>query len=196
VIAGHVGDTAVPFRFDRERHEYTDLSTGEIRPNISIMLERAGIADSTWMTVESRVRGRVVHKLTADHDLGVATYPGPYSGYLAGYVTAVGIMRPEWLTIEVPRLHRMYRYGGTPDRSMVYEGLTAMLEIKTGEAEKAHGIQTALQAILEAEHLLLSAESIARFCLYLKADGKFKLEEHTRRRDFDTAYRIIREQCS
>lgn len=191
--------SAVGFRFDEERHEYTDLSTGEIRPNISLMLERDGQTDSTWMTPESRVRGRAVHKLTADYDLGaitVAAAPPELHGYLAAHALAVGIMRPEWVAIEVPRLHRVYRFGGRPDRAMIFGGLSAVLDEKSGDPEKGHAIQTALQAILEGEHFNLAPESVGRFCLYLKADGKFRLEEHTHRRDFDTAYRIIREQCS
>lgn len=193
---------AVGFRFDAERHEYTDLETGEIRPNISLMLERDGQTDSTWMTPASRARGSAVHKLTADYDLGaivVDDAPEMYRAFLAAHAKAVGIMRPEWLTIEIPRLHRMYRFGGRPDRSMVYAGQIAVLEVKTGEKLKAHGVQLALHAILEAEYVNLPAEAIARFVLYLRADGpvgKFSLEEYTRRRDFDTAYRIIREQCS
>lgn len=189
----------VPFRFDAETHEYVELEGGTVRPHITGMLERAGLVDSTWMTADSRWRGTAVHKLTADYDLGALERPAacssPFKGYLLAHVKAVGIMRPEFVAIEEPRLHSRYRFGGRPDRAMIYNGLAAVLEIKSAEPSPAHEVQTALQAILEGERFELPPETLGRFCLYLKPDGRFRLEEHTRIRDFDAAYRIIRQQC-
>jgi hypothetical protein len=185
------------FRYDDSDHSY--WLDGQQVPSITQMIERAGLVDSTWLTQASRERGTAVHALTASYDLGAIERPAscssPYKGYLLAHVKAVGIMRPEFVAVEEPRLHSRYRFGGRPDRAMLYNGLAGVLEIKTAEPSKAHECQTALQAILESERFELPAEALGRFCLYLKPDGRFRLEEHRRRRDFDVAFRLIREQC-
>jgi len=73
-------------------------------------------------------------------------------------------------------------------------GRQAIFEIKSGLPTKAHPIQTALQAILVAGQSgnLLPATQWARYCEYLKPNGRYKLEEHRDRGDFDEAYEIIR----
>ncbi len=190
---------SLEFRFDAGAHEYVELATGSVLPHITGMLQRAGWVDDLWFTEESCERGTAVHKLTADYDLGaldVASCVSPYRGYLLAHVTAIGIMRPEIVAVEEPRVHSRYRFGGRPDRAVIYNGVKAVLEGKSGGPAKSHGIQTALQAILEAERFEMAPESLGRFCLYWKPNGKFKLEEHKRRQDFDEAYRIIREYAA
>jgi hypothetical protein len=167
--------------------------------HVTQMLERDGLTDDTWMTQESRVRGTIVHKLTADYDLGAMPDPSTctsrHKGYLLAHVAAIGIVRPEILAVEEPRVSVRYRFGGRPDRVAKLYGALGVLEIKTAAPARAHEVQTALQAILEAERRGLPPEALVRYCLYLKPDGRWRLEEHTRTRDFDAAYRIIREQC-
>jgi hypothetical protein len=188
----------LPFRFDADTHRYI-LEGGQVVPHITEMLERGGLVDNTWYTEESSERGRAVHKLTADYDMGALENPAScvsgYKGYLLAHVKAVGIMRPEWLAIEEPRVHSKHRFGGRPDRVCKVYGLASVLEGKTGQEERSHGVQTALQAILEAERLHLPAQAIARLVLYWKPDGRFKLVEMSRERDFDEAYRLIRTYC-
>lgn len=191
-----IPEAAGVFAYDEDTHTYT--VDGEVRPHVTGMLERAGESDSTWMTADSRIRGRAVHRMTADVDLGALdprTFGHIYKGFLLAHVKAISIMRPQWIAIEEARLHPRFRYGCRTDRVMRYMGVGAVLEIKSGEPTKAHEIQTALQAIVEADRFQVPPEMVARFCLYLKVNGQFKLEEHTRRRDFDKAYKIIREQC-
>lgn len=189
----------IRFRFDAGAHEYVELDTGAVLPHITGMLEAAGVVDSTWFTEESCVRGTAVHQLTADYDLGALDLPScvtPYRGYLLSHVAAMGIIRPEIVAVEEPRVHERYRFGGRPDRAVIAYELKSVLEGKSGPPAKSHGIQTALQAILEAERWSLPPEHVGRFCLYWQPNGRFKLEEHTRRQDFDEAYRIIRKYAS
>jgi hypothetical protein len=194
----------VLFRFDASRHEYLDLATRRPFPHITGMLEAAGLVDDLWYTEESSARGTAVHRMTADYDLGaldVETCVSPFRGYLLAHVEAMGILRPEILTVEEPRVHRVHRYGGRPDRTIRYDGAVGVLEIKTTTAPaKSHPVQTALQAILVEEELGVPAESLVRLALYLGPTGRWRCIQHgtvtfDQRRDFDRARAIIRDCC-
>jgi hypothetical protein len=186
------------FRFDAERHEYIDLETGSVLPHITGMLARTGWADDTWYTEESSARGTAVHRLTAEYDLDaldLASCISPFRGWLLAHVNAVNVVRPQILAVEEPLVHPVYKYGGRPDRLVVVDRAFGVWEEKTAAPAKAHAIQTALQAFLAALEHDLPAELVRRWCVYLKDKGKWKLEEHTRRADFDEARRIIRLCC-
>jgi hypothetical protein len=189
----------VAFRFEPIEHVYTDLATGEEIPHITGLLARTGWIDDTWYSEESCERGQQVHSLTAAFDLGglidVSGCVSAYKGYLQSHVKAMSIIRPTILSVEEPLVHPTLRFAGRPDRDLVAFGLRAVMEGKSGPAARSHMIQTALQAILVSVDAKLPPESIARFALYWQANGKFKLEEHTNRRDFDEAFRIIRRCC-
>lgn len=184
------------FRFDAANHEYLNPETGEVYPHITGMLERTGWIDDTWFTEESSDRGTAVHRLTADFDLGaldVASCTSIFRGYLLAHVQAVGILKPEMIAVEEPLVHPRLRFGGRPDRDMVAMKQRGVWEVKSGAPARSHQIQTALQAILVGHEAGLPPESLLRLCCYVKDKGKFKVEEHKDRRDFDEAYRIIRE---
>lgn len=188
---------SIPFRFDADRHVYVALDTGEIVPNITRLLKLAGLIDDRWYSEESCERGKVVHQLTAEYDLGaldLADLQGhPYAGYVHAHIAVMGIMRPTWLHIETPAVHRIHRFGGRPDRVGLVYATGSVLEVKSGDPEPAHMVQTALQAILVAEELEVPPRLVQRFAEYVKADGKYKVEHHTNPRDFDKAFDIIRE---
>ena len=194
------------WRFEAWEHRYIDAVTGEEYPHITELLERTGWVDDTWFTEESCERGTQAHRLTADYDLGaldVASCVSAYRGYLLSHVAAVALMQPDFLAVEEPLVHPVYRYGGRPDREVRAYGLLGVLEGKTAIPAKSHMVQTALQAILVAPRYGIHPEALARFCLYwqkptkAKPDKvKFKLEEHTDRRDLDEAYRVIRRCCA
>lgn len=188
---------AVEFHYDDDKHEYTDAA-GETLPHITGMLERCGWIDDRWFKEEHSIRGTAVHKLTADYDLGALdpkSCTSHYKGWLLGHVKCMSILRPEILEVEVPRIHPDFRFGGRIDRILkVYRQLT-ISEIKSGGPEKAHQIQTALQAILASVEYGLPAEAWPRYAEYLQRDGKFKFVPHDKRADFDEAYRIIRRCC-
>jgi len=194
------GQSAVhPFRFDVETHQYVDLVSGEELPHITGMLWQTNWIDDRWYTEESCDRGQAVHKLTADFDLGALDPDmcvSPFRNYLLAHVKAMTTLRPEILSVEEPIAHGHYRFAGRPDRVERIYGLLSVLEIKSGDPEKSHQIQTALQAILTSSRTNLPAEMWGRFALYVKKNGKFKVEQHRDRKDFDEAYRIIRAVCA
>lgn len=183
------------FRFDALLHAYIETATGVELPHVTGMLERAGLIDSRFYTDDSRERGSHVHRLTADFDLGAIgpdDVQGKFRSYLLSYVDAMKVIPHCWDAIEEPTVHPSFRFGGRPDRvGRIYTTL-GVLEVKTGLVEKAHPIQTALQAILVAPKLGIPPEIIDRFCLYVKPTGRWKLEQHRERRDLIEAQRIIR----
>jgi hypothetical protein len=185
--------------FNANRHEYIDLTLGEIVPHITGMLEEAGWIDARWYTEESSERGRAVHQLTADYDLGAIADPrsvtSKYKNWLLAHVTTMAILRPTWRHVEVPLFSARHHYGGRPDRAGLVYAAESVAEIKSGAFEKAHGIQLALQAILVSEEVGIPPEFISRYGFYFSHKGKFGVEEFVDRRDFDEAYRIIRTCC-
>ena len=70
-----------------------------------------------------------------------------------------------------------------------------MVECKSGAEEAAHGIQMALQAMLVAQEYNIPATTIQRYAIYVKSNGKFKMQHFTNRRDFDGAADLIRRFC-
>ncbi len=187
------------FRFDSVNHEYVSMETGEAYPHITGLLKVAGLVDDRWYTAESRDRGSAVHRLTTDYDLGafgredVATINSKYKGWLAAHVKAMDMIRPQWRHIEEPFVHQTHLYGGRPDRVGLVYGAVSLMEIKSGDVEKSHPIQLALQAILVEPEVKLPAETLPRYGLYLKANGKWRVETFVNRKDFDVARRIIRD---
>ncbi len=205
----------IRFRFDEAAHEYLDLATGDIFPSVTQMLTRTGHVDGAdFFTDESRERGSAVHELTAAYDLGalgteadVMADPSigedrgglargvGIRGYLLAHVKAMSIMRATVLEVEVPKVHPVLRFGGRPDRVLIAWGARAVLDGKSGAPAKYHRLQLALQAILDSTDALLPPESIVRYSLYWKKDGKFSLVEHRDRHDFDIAREIIQTCC-
>lgn len=185
---------ATPFRFDAAAHEY--FLEGQRVPGITEMLDRGGLYDKTWYTEASRQRGTAVHDLTSAFDLEaleVESCHSPYRNYLLAHVAAMRALKPDWWDIEVPRVHPLLKFGGRCDRvGLVFQRRT-ILEEKSGAVEKAHQVQTALQAILLESVYALPAEAWQRLALYLGPKGKFKLYEHKdTHADFAEARRLLK----
>lgn len=186
------------FAFDAVKHEYSCRATGRVFPHITGLLTADGLIDEEWYTEEGKYRGTWIHDRTAGYDRGafqVADVPAdePYRGYLLAHAAAMDAIPHTFEAIEVPRVHFGFGFGGRPDRAGTVYELRAVMEGKSGAPDKAHAIQTALQAILEAPRWGLEPHMVARFCLYWRADGSYRLVEHERRRDFDRAYKILRD---
>jgi hypothetical protein len=183
-------------RFDPVAHAYY---LDDVRvPSVTQMLHAEGLIDPTWFTEDARERGSAVHELTARMDLGaleVDEYEGLYAGYLQAHHAAMAIIRPEHLHVEVALVHRQYRYGTRLDRLSRMWSRLSVTELKTGAVAEWHGIQTALQAIAAQQETGVPATSIARYGLYLKANGKFKLERFEALADFGKALKVIRNQA-
>lgn len=183
---------SAPFRFDEQDHSYT-TDDGRV-VSITGLLAVGGWIDDRWYTEESSERGRFVHKLAADYDLGAidaCDAPPAYLGYLLAHVTLTKIVKPEWRHVEVPAVHRTLKFAGRCDRVGYVYKRGAVLEVKSGDEEKGHPIQTALQAILAADELALPAESIDRYAAYYSATGRYRLKQHVNPQDFVEARKLI-----
>jgi PD-(D/E)XK nuclease superfamily len=184
------------FRFDAEQHEYIDIATGQVLPHITGMLKDTGWIDDTWFTEESSARGQAVHRLSADYDHGalhVDSCVSIWRPWLLTYIKAIEILRPRILSIEVPRVHWGWRFGGRPDRVAQVDGAVTILEVKTGDEQDSHPIQTAIQAMLVAPDFHLPPFSIRRYCVYVRENGKFKVQPNNNRHDLDEARKVIAE---
>lgn len=189
---------APELRFEPAHHEY--FLDGVQIPSVTQMLVATGWIDPTYYTEESRRRGSIVHTLTAAYDLGTLDLDRvhQYRGYVLAYIEAMRTIRPTMLAIEEMVVHPGYPFAGKPDRVARMFGVLTIPEIKTGGRERAHAVQTALQAILVAgadrEHRL-PPTSYQRAAIYLKASGRYTLEQHPARRDFDHAYQVLHDCC-
>lgn len=183
------------FRFDPSAHEYF-LDNVQVM-SITQMLDNCCYIDDSYYTEECAERGTMVHRLTADYDMGAIEHPESveniWKGFLLAHVAAMRAMgKPAWDSIEEAVCSPVYRFGGRPDRVGKVWGAVSVLDIKTGGVYDWHGIQTALQAILVAPDYRLPATAIVRYGLNLKGNGKFTLLEHKSPRDFDRAFDVIR----
>lgn len=190
--------TEIPFRFDDVEHQYIPFDTGEPVPHITGMLWQTGKIDDQWFTEESCERGTHIHTLTARYDHGALDLEhcvSKYINYLKAHEYCINLVRPRFLEIEQPRIHPSYRFGGRPDRVGIVYGLKSVWEVKSGAFEKAHLIQTALQAILASESLGIPAEMVGRFAEYVRPNGRGKVEQFIDKADFREAYRVIEMCC-
>lgn len=191
-------------RFCPDAHEYR--LDGRVVPHITELLKLSGHIDDRWYTEESSERGRAVHALTAEFDLGaldLGTCVSQYRPWLLAYIRAMEMLRPTWEAVEMALIHPVLWFGGRPDRVGLLFGLRTILEIKTNDAAwcvtKATPIQTALQAILASgshpQAHRLPPMAWKRYALYLRPNGKSRTVEHTEVSDLDTAMEIIEQFC-
>jgi hypothetical protein len=185
--------TPVPFRFDHVEHTYT--VNGREIPHVTGMLQKAGKVDPFYYNDRVRERGRAVHSLTAEYDLGaldVSRLVSKYRGYVLAHVAAMQALKPTWVAIEEPEVHSKYLFGTRPDRIGKLYRVLSIVDEKSGVKEKWHPIQTALQAVCVSWRYNLAPEAMPRYALYVSENGRFKLEPHDKRSDIDEAYRVIK----
>ncbi len=194
---------SLPHRFNDDTHEYVSLDGSEIYPNVTGMLWAAGLVDDRFMTKESRWRGSVVHKFAERYDLGavpdVTGLVDGYKNYCLAYVAGMQKIPHEWDHIEVSRVAPTFHFASTLDRDGIVLTRDGVMEIKTTAAtpskktKQAHGVQTALQAILRHDcgHPI-EPRYQKRVVLYLFRTGAFVLEPFDDLRDLDEAARILK----
>lgn len=188
--------TTPALRFESHGHRYF-LDDVQI-PSVTQMLVATGWIDPTYYNEESRARGTAVHRHAAAYDMGALDLDRvtKYRGYVLAYIEVMRKIRPTMLAIEEMAVHPGYPFAGTPDRVALMFGVLTIPEIKTGGREKAHPVQTALQAILiAATRGGLPATSYQRAAIYLKPNGRATMERHPNRRDFDAAHEILNHCC-
>lgn len=165
------------FTFDPQAHIYR-LDGVQI-PSVTGIIKDAGLCRDYSGFQEAQWRGLHVHNACEFYDLEDLNWNSVYPQWL-GYVKAWARFRddtgfkPE--LIEFQTYHKEFRYAGTIDRIGVLDGKRFLIDLKTGEPEAWHGIQTAAYSMLEKVD--------GRGDVYLLEDGSYKLERHEDNADF------------
>lgn len=178
--------------FEPEEHVYrlhdaaTPAAWGAVLPSVTQTLQLAAVIDDTYYTEEHRTRGRYVHRMIVfdeSESVDESTVDSRLRGYLDAYRRFKRETQPGHCElIEQPLCDPILRVAGTPDQVRIFGGQLALIDHKTGSPLSAHRLQTAAY-----EHLVrgaLKCGPLKRYCLYLQASGRYRLEEHTDRRDF------------
>jgi hypothetical protein len=187
-------DTTPRLVFEPETHVYR--LGGRRVLSVTQVLTAAGLIDAEWFTEESRTRGSYVHKMIMYDEregLDERSVDERLAGYLAAYRAFVRDLSPgPCMLLEQPLADPVLRYAGTPDqlRLRPMRGRLALIDHKSGAPFPWHRLQTAAYAYLIREHAPLwniekeIVPPLARYCLYLRPNGQYRLEEHSDRNDW------------
>lgn len=176
--------------FDEERHIYTTAG-GAILPGITSTLKAAGILyeveDSQFI---DPTKGQAIHQAVhfdcendLDEELMRERTPD-----LMGYIEAarsarrnegIEVKKAEWaITDSAGALG----YATKVDAYALWRGKPTVINWKTSVKKyRFYAVQMALEA------LLFSPEHVERLGVHLRADGSYRLEHYTDRRDFIVA---------
>ena len=143
------------------------LVDGVPTPSVTEILEAVGITSSRYYKPGAAERGTAVHKMLEDYDvLGI-----PGEGlFFEAYLSFLKRAEPKIIAIERFVFVEDPRYGGTLDRVMEIDGVTYVVDIKTGWPASWHEVQLAAYARAYG-----AVDKIA--ALYLK-DGIPKFREY------------------
>lgn len=152
--------------------DHTYWYAGQRIPSVTGAINAAGLVDARWFTPAARDKGTAVHAFTEwlDRRLPVDVAPMIAVGECQAYRKFLDDYGPVWATdgIESARVHTTRLYGGKADRyADDLLGGPAVLEIKTGAPSSWHGVQLAGYQGLRPTG--------ARFVLYLRPDGTYRL---------------------
>jgi hypothetical protein len=165
-------------QFDAETHTYT--LDGSALPSVTYILREAGLIGEWSSNTGPMTVGSYAHRLTEYDDKGELDADS-VDPSLVGYLDAWRRFRTESgieiVAIEKRVFHAAYRYAGTVDRVVAWNGLRSVIDIKTGSPAPWHALQTAAYANCETG-------IVHRASVYLSADGKYKVSEHESIDDF------------
>jgi hypothetical protein len=177
--SGAAGHPSIDFDVDKHRYSVD----GQHMPSVTQILQEAGLVDTTWFTTEGRSRGTYVALMTEAYDMGTLQNPRVHPemrAYLDAWIAFRGAMKFDIVERERARYQPRMKYCGTPDLVGTYFGEWAIIDIKTGGKLPHYPIQTSGYQGFWAGRI---GKKPRRFCLYLKKNGTFKLQEHTNDQD-------------
>ena len=163
--------------FNEDLHEYR-LNERKI-PSVTQILSDLGFIDDSFFTLESRERGRKVHKITELYDYGsldTETVDPRLKGYLDAWIAFCGQVGIIWTHIE----HKMgsrFGYAGTCDRiGITGKGKRWLIDIKSSLY-----IPSWIEYQLTAYRCLAEESGIGNIdeniSVHLSADGKYRVQE-------------------
>lgn len=175
------GDEVMPtLQYNDELHEYT--VDGRRLPSVTEVLKGVGIIDTSqpWYTPYQRDRGKAIHlacemlDTPGDGGLDWASMDARIIGYVRAWQTFLMESGAKVLNVERKLWSAEHGFAGTLDRVLWWNGLRTVVDIKTGQSEPWHALQTAAYQILDGA-------ATERACVYLRPDGKFRVGVHPMR---------------
>jgi hypothetical protein len=166
----------VTFRFDAENHEYF-LDDRRLE-SVTEILGDAGLTDYRFSQEWYMTRGKYIHAASEMIDRGTldwTTLDPVLVPFCEAYQHFVEDCRPEIILSEKPMYHAGHLYAGTPDRAVTANGITALIDIKTGVPNRATAIQ--LSAYREMIRVSEDIHCAKCFSLHLRDDGNYRLDE-------------------
>jgi len=160
-----------------DKHVYR--VAGRVVPGVTGIIKACGLMDLTWATDYARDRGTAVHRaveLYEQGDLDIDTLDPKLALYLAAWVGFRMDTGYRSTTQEQIVHNKTYNYAGTLDQTGTIDGKTCLIDIKTGVFQHWWAIQTSSYNAV--------AKCKRRLSLELHGDGKYKIIEHTDKRDW------------
>lgn len=155
--------------FDDRLGAHTYRYNGVEIPSVSSLLKPIQ-PDYGFASSETGTR---VHKLLEAVDKGTIRQGGELRGYVEGWVAFKRHTGYRSSHVETMVYHPTLRYAGTVDRIGTINGAPCVLDIKTGQPDRWHGVQ--LAAYEEAARGDLFEGTACRIGVYLSADATFKV---------------------
>jgi hypothetical protein len=129
--------------FDAREHRY--YVDGQEVPSVTQIIDAAGLIDHTWHNDEARARGQRVAVATALDDNGeldLAKVPTEDCGYINAWRSFRADSKCAIKAIEHQVVGPNNQYAGRIDRiGSVGDCPCSIIDIKTGQPERWHGIQ-------------------------------------------------------
>lgn len=180
--------------FDEKEHLYHSPDGMRLEGVSDILSGELGGFDG--FPESAAMRGHDVHRAIQfynENDLNESTIPEEAAGYLDCFKRAKEHHNIKIIQNEIMRYHPKYLYAGRMDAIVEINGITGVIDYKTGGPDKRNKWQLAMYLELikaEIPHIK------GRWNLYLKPqkykDGcGFFLEEHTGLRDFQEAVALF-----
>ena len=164
------------FSFDPESHTYT--LDGRTLLSVTSILKEAGMLVYPSGMQDAMMRGRYVHSATEMIDRGTLDWElldDTLLPYCTAYQKFLLDKNPEILLSEKPMYHAGHLFAGTPDRIILMDGITSLIDLKSGTPHPA----TALQLAAYKEMIRVSEDIHCAKCfsLHLRDDGTYRLDE-------------------
>lgn len=173
--------------FKEEGHIY--LLDGKQIPSVTEIIQKAGVSNFEGIPktiLERKAKlGKSIHKTLEYYDKGILDEENLHPTlklYLDGWKLFLKQFKPEILMIEQKYYHPRYYYAGTIDRIVKFSDNYYVIDIKTGDENKSHRIQTAAYKEMIEEQEQFKKIKIKRMIVYLVPE-QYKITEHKNDRE-------------
>jgi hypothetical protein len=128
-----------------EGHVYSDA--GKVIPSVTQILNPT--AAKPWFSHGAAERGTLAHERCAEWALKPSAFP--YEAYVDSFAMWTFSRQPEWIKVEsiIDGSIDGLRYAGRLDGLAMIEGVTVLIDYKTGVKAKYHHAQIGAYALVE-----------------------------------------------